>query len=87
VARKKRKKHRWLWRMLTFLLTPLVVWCAAFIVWLFWHDIVRLLAPAKESVPARAAAPRERASGSANPGRENIANEDRKSLEDLLHRR
>jgi len=44
---RRRKKHRWLRPLFLFVITPLTLWILAFLVWLFWHDITRLVAPGK----------------------------------------
>jgi len=44
---RRRKKHRWLRSLFLFIVTPLTVWFLAFVIWLFWHDIMRLVAPGK----------------------------------------
>jgi hypothetical protein len=44
---RRRKTHRWLRWFFLFIITPLIVWILAFLIWLFWHDIMRLVAPGK----------------------------------------
>jgi hypothetical protein len=92
VARKTRKKHRWLRSIFLFLVTPLLIWCVVFFIWLFWYEITGLVGPGKS--PARpagsSARPAERAKERNAPGttlgREEIADEDRKKLDDILRR-
>ncbi|MGH7930170.1 MAG: hypothetical protein ACREQV_20525 [Candidatus Binatia bacterium] len=92
MARKKRKKRSWRRTLLIFAITPLAVWFIALLIWFFWYDIARLVAPPSET-------PRRPAAGSARSGesskdrelqpapRENIPNEDREKLDDILKRR
>jgi len=48
VAQSRRKKTpRWRRSLFLFVITPLTLWILAFLVWLFWHDITRLVAPGK----------------------------------------
>jgi len=44
---RRRKTHRWLRSLFLFVITPLTLWILAFLVWLFWHDITRQVAPGK----------------------------------------
>jgi hypothetical protein len=44
---RRRKTHRWLRSFFLFVITPLIVWILAFLIWLFWYDIMRLVAPGK----------------------------------------
>jgi hypothetical protein len=89
VARKKRKKHPWR-TLLIFVMTPLTVWFLAFLIWFFWYDMTRLFGPGKSvmrptSPQREGAINRERRPAKAAP--ENIPDEDRRKLEDILQRR
>jgi hypothetical protein len=74
-------------------MTPLTVWLLAFLIWLFWHDIVG--PPAQDKTPGRSGAGliRDEDPGKSREGpsgkrpREDIRDEDRKKLDDILQRR
>ena len=93
MARNRRKKRRWLRTLLVFVLTPLTVWMAAFLIWFFWYDITR-----QASTGNVARVPGFNANRDGNPGtarnasrrerpQETIPEEDRKTLDDILKRR
>ncbi len=79
--------------LLILVVTPLVVWFLAFLIWFFWHEITRNLAPGKTATRPGISAPRDeepakdRQPQPIPPPRENIAEEDRKKLDDILQRR
>jgi hypothetical protein len=93
VARKKKKAHRWRRTLLIFILTPLAVWCLAFLIWLFWYDVAGVIMPGKTATRQGTTASRngERAKSrelqGAKPVQENIPDEDRKKLDEILKRR
>jgi hypothetical protein len=93
VARKKKSTPRWRRTLLVFVITPLVAWFLAFLIWFFWHDMMRLVAPDKtvtspgSSAPRNQPHPKDQRSQRAEPARENIPDEDRKKLDDILKRR
>jgi hypothetical protein len=72
---------------------PLAVWFLALMVWFFWPDIQGLFRPAKTAAPAGAdlSQQRDRAKQrgpqAERAAREQIPEEDRQKLEDLLKRR
>jgi hypothetical protein len=88
--KRRRKKRRWLPTVLLFLITPIVVWSIAFLLWLFWYDITGRPVPAKTSRPPGAGAPRDweppkpPVTKPAEGARESIPNEDRNKLDDIL---
>jgi hypothetical protein len=93
VARKKRKPYRWLRTLLLFVVTPVSVWLLAFVIWLLWQNHVIVVAPDK--TPLR---PGSSSVGSPKPSqspddpsatrtRENIPDEDRKRLDEILRGR
>jgi hypothetical protein len=90
VARKKKQAHRWRRTLLIFILTPLAVWCLAFLIWLFWYDIAGVIMPGKTATRPGTGVSRhgERAKSrepqKAQPARENIPDEDRKKLDEIL---
>jgi hypothetical protein len=93
MAQKKRLKRSWLKALLLYIFFPLIVWGLAFAIWFYWYDLTRLFngAAAKAKAPAKASHKLEKsAQADAPPAKrpqENILEEDRKSLDDILKRR
>ena len=93
MAQKKRKRRNWLRTVLFYLLTPLIVWFIAFVLWFYWHDLTKLFGrPVERAMPAAKVEPKtERAqnaeSAAAKRPQEKILDEDRKKLEDILKQR
>jgi len=106
---RRRKTHRWLRPLFLFVITPLIVWFLAFLIWLFWHDIMQLVAPGKATTRPGARiilspSPPGRGKGEGTPStrdgeldknrdpqpaqrpREDIPDDDRKKLDDILKR-
>jgi hypothetical protein len=90
---RKRKKHHWLRTVLLFVMTPFVIWFAAFVIWFFWYDITGLVKSEKRYPPLNATSPqdlapeKERNAQPAKRPRESIPEEDRKKLDDIIKRR
>ncbi len=61
-----------------FVVTLFVVWFLAFAAWFFWPEIKRLADTGKKSAPVKQVQ---------KPAKENIFEEDRKSLEEILKKR
>jgi hypothetical protein len=90
MARKKPRKRSWLRMMVLFLVTPLVVWLIAFLLWFYWYDLRRLFSPEEERRPVpKAAKPAEKSDRRERraPPQEKIFEDDRKKLEDILKQR
>jgi len=93
VARKKRRTHSWRWTLLVFVGTPFAVWFLAFIGWFFWPDIEGLFRTEKKAGRPTVRSPqigdngKDHGGQAARPARENIPEEDRKKLDNLLKRR
>lgn len=88
MARKKRKKRRWLGSLVIFVMTPLTVWALAFIIWLYWPDITRLLNHGDKPPPAKADKAVQRSSNpSDKSAHEGIGEAERKRLEEILKRK
>jgi hypothetical protein len=73
-------------------LTPLIVWALAFLVWLYWNDIAKNLTPARDySKPAAKAIPKlekddTRGRSDEMRPKEKILDEDRKKLDEIIRR-
>jgi hypothetical protein len=74
--------------LLFFILTPLVVWFLAFLIWLYWTDITRLFNPGDKTPPAKASKEVERSGKQSDKTtQERIGEEDRRKLDDILKKR
>ena len=87
MARKRKRKVRGFRRILFFIFTPIVVWLIAFGVWLYWSSITPFFRQnAVSSKPAQA--PTRGTNRRDPPGerraREQISEEDRKKLDEIL---
>jgi hypothetical protein len=93
VAKKKRRKRRSVSVPLLFIITPLLVWLVAFVLWFYWNDIATAFAnrQSKGKVPRTSASPSESPPGLGRAGNhrpeEKISDEDRKKLEEILEKR
>jgi hypothetical protein len=89
VARKRRRKRRWLRPVLLFILTPIILWLLAFLIWLYLDDIASLFTrDQKNAAPAPKAA--QKSQGVVPPAKnksdEKILDEDRKKLDEIIKR-
>jgi hypothetical protein len=82
VARKRRRKRRRFKGVLLFILTPLVVWFLAFLIWFNWDAVLQFIGKdaAKNRAPSEAVRKAERSN-------EKILEEDRKRLDEILKKR
>jgi len=98
MAQKKPKKKRsWLRRVLFYLLFPIVVWTAAFLVWFYWPDLTQNFSKpaAKPTASVKPEAKVERPDTgkadktevpAANRSSEKLADEEREKLDAILKR-
>lgn len=92
MARKKKQKSRWLRTLLLLLLIPLGVWSAAIVIWFFWYDLPSWNNPdhgrraQPNSVRTRERQDKRDPSAVKRP-QEQILDDDRQKLEDILKRR
>jgi hypothetical protein len=90
MAQKRKKKKGRLKTLLFFILTPLIVWLLAFLIWFYWGPIKRLLSKDEDQSQTRPKATRnidksERANPPAEKrGQEQILDEERKKLDEIL---
>ncbi len=89
MARKTRRKHRWLRSLVLFVTVPILVWILAFLAWFFWHDIAKLF---DKKGPAKTPPGISRGTEKGQPRRENksqekIPEEDRRKLDEILRNR
>lgn len=92
MAQKRKKKKGRLKTLLFFILTPLIVWLLAFLIWFYWDPITRLLSKGGDQSKTRPKATRnidksERSNPPAEKrGQEQILDEERKKLDEILRR-
>jgi hypothetical protein len=84
VAKKTTSKRSWLRTLFLFVLTPLVIWLLAFVLWLYWKDVSQL--SRKDSAPIQ---PASKGAGKAeqpakNSSKERILEDDRRKLDEIL---
>jgi flagellar biosynthesis/type III secretory pathway M-ring protein FliF/YscJ len=90
MAQKRKKKKGRLRTFFFFILTPLIVWFLAFLLWLFWDPITRPLSTGADHSKTRLKARRniEQSERSNLPaekrGQEQILDEERKKLNEIL---
>lgn len=87
MARRKSRRGTRLRTALLLIALPVVVWSLAFVVWLYWNDIVRNFTPGKEQTKAAAkpnGGPASRADRQAPT--EEIRDEERKELDAIIRK-
>ena len=90
MAPKRKKKKSRLKTLVFFVLTPLIVWLLAFLIWLYWNPITRLLSHGEDQSKARPKITRnrdkpERSKAPAEKrSHEQILDEERKKLDEIL---
>jgi hypothetical protein len=93
VAKRKRPKRSWVKIILLFVLAPLIVWALAFLVWLYWNDIAKSLAPGKDRPEPAAKSLRKfekddtRDRSDETRPKEKILEADRQKLDDIIRKR
>ena len=92
MARRKRRKRSALKTILLFVLTPLIVWALAFVVWLYWNEIANSLAPAEDHPETTAKTLRKlnkdesRSRSNETRAKEKISDADRKKLDEIIRK-
>jgi flagellar biosynthesis/type III secretory pathway M-ring protein FliF/YscJ len=85
VAKKRKKKRNWLKKLLFVILTPLIIWFLAFVIWFYWNDMIGLFSR-HEKIPTTKA--NKQLDGSTKPtdetSQERIREEDRRKLDEIL---
>jgi len=85
VAKKRRRKRTWLGSLLFFILTPLIIWFVAFLIWFYWYDITAF-SSRRDNTPGQGAS--KKVDRSTQPSdkvaKELIGEEDRRKLEEIL---
>ena len=85
MARKRKRKKSRLKRLLLFIIAPVCIWLLAFVVWLYWNPIASLFRQGDIS-KARPQGARKIDTGEPAGKRvkEEISDEDRKKLDEIL---
>jgi 4-amino-4-deoxy-L-arabinose transferase-like glycosyltransferase len=92
VAKRKRRKRSALKTILLFVLTPLIVWALAFVVWLYWNEIANSLAPAEGQPKPTAKTLRKldkdesHRRSNETRAKEKILDADRKKLDEIIRK-
>jgi hypothetical protein len=92
VAKRKRSKRRWAKPILLFVLTPLIIWALAFVVWLYWNEIAKSLAPGEHHPEPAAKTLRKlnkdesRSRSNETRAKEKILDADRKKLDEIIRK-
>jgi hypothetical protein len=92
VAKRKRSKRSWAKPILLFVLTPLIIWALAFVVWLYWNEIAKSLAPGEDRREPAAKTLRklDRDQSRSRPdetgAKEKILDADRKRLDEIIRK-
>ena len=89
---RKIRKRSAVTTILLFVLAPLIIWALAFLVWLYWNEIAKSLAPAEDQPePAAKTLPsldKEESRSRSNDTRakEKILDADRKKLDEIIRK-
>jgi 4-amino-4-deoxy-L-arabinose transferase-like glycosyltransferase len=92
VAKRKRRKRSALKTFLLFVLTLLIVWALAFVVWLYWNEIANSLAPAEGQPKPTAETLRKldkdesHSRSNETRAKEKILDADRKKLDEIIRK-
>ncbi|HEX7227048.1 MAG TPA: hypothetical protein VF353_04670 [Candidatus Binatia bacterium] len=92
MARRKRRKRSAVKTILLLVLTPIIIWALTFIVWLYWNEIAKSLAPVEDhSQPAAKTLRRlnkdeSRSRSNETRPKEKILDADRKKLDEIIRK-
>jgi hypothetical protein len=90
---KKRKRTSLTRKLLLFILTPVIIWLTAFVIWFRWIEITAFFRhsefrPKVAATPERGLDKSDTATNPADkPSRETLFEEDRKKLDEIIERR
>ncbi|HET7393695.1 MAG TPA: hypothetical protein VFK25_07880 [Candidatus Binatia bacterium] len=92
MARRKSSKRNWAKPILLFVLTPLIIWALAFVVWLYWNEIAKSLAPVEDHSEPAAKTLRKlnkdesRSRSNETGAKEKILDADRRKLDEIIRK-
>lgn len=95
VAKRKTRKIRKrsaVKTILLFVLAPLIIWALAFLVWLYWNEIAKSLAPGEDHLEPAAKTLRSldkdesRSRSNDTRAKEKILDADRKKLDEIIRK-
>ena len=86
MARKRKRKRNRLKSLLLFIIAPVFIWLLAFVVWLYWNPIASLFRQGEISSKTRPQAARkiDTDESAGKRVKEEISDEDRKKLDEIL---
>jgi hypothetical protein len=85
MARKPKKKKHKLKSFLLFIVTPVIIWLLAFVVWLYWNSIIPLFRQGKTASSVRPKAARnDQRESNQKRVKERISDEERQKLDEIL---
>jgi hypothetical protein len=84
MAKKRRRKRTWLGSLLFFILTPLIIWFLAFVIWFYWNDLAKSLTANKGKTQPAPKATRQVDPPAKKSANEKILDEDREKLDEIL---
>jgi hypothetical protein len=84
VAKKKRRKRSRLRTLFLFVLTPLIIWLLAFLLWFYWNDLSKLFREDPGRSQTAPKATRKVDPPAKNRSGERILEEDRRKLDEIL---
>lgn len=84
MAKKTRRKRSWLRTLFLFVLTPLIIWLLAFLLWLYWKDVSQLFRGDPTPIQPASKGTGKAEQPAKNPSKERILEEDRRKLDEIL---
>jgi hypothetical protein len=83
--RRRRRKRTWLGSLLFFILTPLIIWFVAFLIWFYWYDITAFSSRRDNTQRKGASKELDRPTKPSDKVfKERIGEEDRRKLDEIL---
>jgi hypothetical protein len=86
VTKQRRRKRSGLRTLLLFVLTPLVVWLLAFLLWFYWDD-GKLFRKDAARIPPAPKVIRKAEPSAKKPPEEKILDDDRRKLDEILKKK
>jgi hypothetical protein len=86
VAKKRKRKRGRLKATVFFVLTPIVIWFFAFLVWLHWDRVTKLIGRESATVKTAPTTVKKTERSGSSPS-EKILDEDRQRLDEILKKR
>jgi hypothetical protein len=87
VTKQRRRKRSGLRTLLLFVLTPLIIWLLAFLLWFYWDDVGKLFRKDAARIPPAPKVIRKAEPPAKNPPEEKILEDDRRKLNEILKKK